>query len=144
MLQYWKHDVTRLLNSAILNMSSKEKDISLKENWDSFSAMRNCYYECFQTSSDMSFVNQLALPRATIFVTPTVMHHRVAEALAFPEGAQKGNQGMCRINTCSRDSSCHLCSLLPLPFKSHLKAPNWIVQTSLTATLKIPSVSFNT
>lgn len=39
--------------------------------------------------SDMPFVNQLALRKAKIVVTPTVMH-RAGEALGLPERPRRG------------------------------------------------------
>lgn len=46
----------------------------------------------FRHPSDMSSLNQhtTSTSKPKIFVTPTVMHHRVAEAQAPPEGPRRG------------------------------------------------------
>lgn len=46
----------------------------------------------FRHPSDMSSVNQHSTrtSKPKIFVTPTVMHHQVAEALGPPKGPRRG------------------------------------------------------
>lgn len=51
-----------------------------------------CNYGCFRHPSDMLSVNQhtTSTSKPQIFVTPTVIHHSVAEALGPPEGPRRG------------------------------------------------------